>query len=210
MKTGGRENMDDSIFTLPSTTFSLFPDCYQFVDTSQALVNFVVSTNKPRRRPVKKLFYSLISIFLLWLIPATAEARSTKNECDELCMLYKHAKPRAPHPSKKSLVCVNFILPLEGSRKVTLIVNRGKTEVIRDAKEVRLRQGQFCYPTDRWMRGGGMPDDVYLCSEHSVSLIGQAEIDPILSGRGNRSPALACLLGVEGCGGPGHPSVLAH
>jgi hypothetical protein len=51
--------MDDSIFTLPSTTFSLFPDCYQFVDTSQALVNFVNPANLSQTKEeamLKKIF----------------------------------------------------------------------------------------------------------------------------------------------------------
>ncbi|MDB5187681.1 MAG: hypothetical protein JWO50_201 [Candidatus Kaiserbacteria bacterium] len=155
-----------------------------------------------------KIFYFLISMFLLWL-PATVEARSLPADCDELCMLYKHAKPRAPRPTTKPLVCVNFVLPSAGAN-VTIIVSRKGKEVIRDAKTIPSAQGQFCYPQNYWMHGGGKPDDVYLCSEHSVLLTGDSEINPILSGRGNTSPALACLLGVEACGGPGHPSVPAH
>ena len=138
---------------------------------------------------------------LVWGMPVMAADHPLAKPCDRLCELSQHARVRAPRPTDKPLVCVNFTLPA-GGQKVGLRVSRSGVTVIEDSKIVSAREGQFCYPKQRWLRAGGEPDQVYLCSEHSVTLPWkEVPIAIILSGRGNLPGAYACLRGVAGCGG---------
>ncbi len=146
---------------------------------------------------MKKFFYSLIAFSLLFG-GAPAFANGSRGKFNELCHLYKHAHARKLHPTNKPLVCVNFTLPSAGAN-VSLRVTRGTSTVIKDAKFVATREGRFCYPRSRWLRADGPPDKVFLCSEHSVTLK-DGQIPQILSTRGTRPAAYACLRGMPGCG----------
>jgi len=152
-----------------------------------------IAAANPRREAMKLFFYAL-SVLVLLGVPAHAIDR----DCPE-CRLYHKAKPRGPIPTNKEIVCVNFTLP-NAPAKVTIRVKRGDTVVYEDSKVVSSREGQFCPTKVKWLSAGGQPDWVYLCSEHSVT-IHNADIAPILSGRGHRPPeAYACLRGIAGCG----------
>lgn len=146
---------------------------------------------------MKKFFVMITSACIVFAMPAAAAQKT--DECGPPCDLYKRALPRKVRPVSGPLVCVNFTLPKYGA-KVTLQVTRGGKRIVEDSKEVHGREGQFCYPRATWMRLGTVPDKVYLCSEHSVILTG-TQIDRILSGRGEKAQAFACLRGIVGCGG---------
>ena len=147
-----------------------------------------------------KIFYSLVVSLLLsfGIVPASADQSHPR--CDHLCQLYTHARVRTLHPTLSPLVCVNFTLVGQGG-KVTVRVSLGNKVVIEDAKRVATREGQFCYPRALWLKEGGEPDKVFLCSEHSVTLPWkETPISDILSGRGDLPKSYACLRGIKGCG----------
>ena len=145
-----------------------------------------------------KIFYTCLLIVLALLPGNWAIADTPARPC-HLCNLYEHARPRAPHPTKKRIHCVNFTLPTIGA-SVSVVVSRYGKVVIEDSKEVPTREAQFCYPEDMWLRGGGEPNSVYFCSEHHVT-VHDEKLPLILSGRGSKPRGYACLRGVEGCGG---------
>jgi hypothetical protein len=151
-----------------------------------------------------KLFFYLLVALALVTAPHRAYAQGICDNCRE----YENAKFRKPIPTNKPLTCANFTLPQKGGN-VLIKVYKDDKLVLSRAKEVKTREGQFCYPTSYWRRFGE-PTKVYFCSEHSVTLwADRAQIGRILSGRGTKSAGYACLRGIEGCGGVDNVSIPA-
>ena len=154
-------------------------------------------------------FFQIVIITLLVALGSWTPVWADDNaSCGQLCEAYKKAHERALHPTTAELVCVNFTLPEAPAEpvKVVLKISRDGKDAVSDSKAVKVREAQFCYPKAVWLRAGGEPDEVVLCSEHKVILHG-AEISSIISGRGTSPASYACLRGVAGCGGEANVSL---